>query len=189
MISTTKSFKHWTSDELSKMGSFVESESRELFSNMYSNIAVGFMCFRKKRSFFKDMGQILGRPSQLCKSKFQKLEENFYLNLLKVPSSVYELFVELRKYSSKSVMPSFLKNSELEVLMNAYLNLPSRDQDFDTRPIDKGTFANHFEEKKSIVYSKNELMFSLRTKIIYKLISGEITLCSKYKGTKGFKPK
>ena len=95
----------WNDKDIMSVKNYTLSNREVLLSNMYINIIVGFVKFRKPRTFFKDLGLLLDRPSYLCKSKFQKIERELVVNLLKVPQELYNLYLYIRK--SKIKNPSY----------------------------------------------------------------------------------
>ena len=97
----------WTPQEVGKIIAYARKNLQELVSNMIANIVTGFVRFRKPRWFFKTMAAIVGRPSTLCKSKFQNNEHEIYVKHLEVPEDYYLLFCRIRKNKSSQVTFDF----------------------------------------------------------------------------------
>ena len=108
----------WTPQEVRRIVSYAKANSRELVSNMLTNIVIGFVRFRKPRWFFKLMAKEVGRPSTLCKSKFQNDEKKIYVEHLKVPEAHYILFRRTRK--AKPARAKF----DVQKLSSAVLDYP-----------------------------------------------------------------
>lgn len=103
--------RKWLPEEFNQMKKYIISESQNLKSNMYINIVAGHKRFRKPRTFFIELGKIIGRSPSHCKSKFQKMENEIYLDYLKVKSEHFETFRWIRKIKSSKVDCDFKKMS------------------------------------------------------------------------------
>ena len=108
----------WESKDLEKLKQFIQTNSEDLISNMLVNIVVGYKRFRKPRNFFVKMGTYLTRESQLCKSKFQKLEHLIYTDFMKVPEEHYNLFRHIRKLKPAEVNYNFDRFGESQNTSN-----------------------------------------------------------------------
>lgn len=112
--------KKWSDTEIKQIQEYSKNNSDELLSNFYSNIVVGYMRFRKPKKFFVNLGILLQRTSSLCKSKFQKLEKEIYLEALQIQREEYELFCWVRstkktrvKYDFKEI-ETYLEKNKIE---------------------------------------------------------------------------
>ena len=94
--------RRWTDKEIENLKNYSIQKKDELLSNLYRNIIAGIIRFRKTPRFFKEMSLLVGRSSEQCKSKFQKLEEEIYLSALEIPEHHYRVFTWLRSRKSKN---------------------------------------------------------------------------------------
>ena len=117
----------WTKDELCKFKEYIISNSKQLISNLIINIVVGYMRFRKSRTFFINMGLLLNRKSKLCKSKFQKIERQIYTDFLKLPKEYYDIFCQLRKQKARKVCYDFYIFENKSVGSENHQNSSKRD--------------------------------------------------------------
>ena len=87
----------WTPADVDRLRRYSKSRSAHLTTSMYQNILAGDMKYPRQKGFFQDMAKILRRSVPKCKSKFQKLEEQVYLETLGVPATHYDCFVWTRR--------------------------------------------------------------------------------------------
>ena len=99
--------KKWSKEELNKIKNYSLLNQEDLVYNLYTNIVIGYMRFRKPRRFFVNLGQILKRSSSICKSKFQKLEKEIYTGTLRIPNHHYEVFCWIRNLTKERVNYKF----------------------------------------------------------------------------------
>ena len=88
--------QHWTRAQTQTLRQYVAQHRQQLRSKFYQNIAAGKIRFRKAKGFFIQMGARLGKSSEKCKSKFQKMETDIYQGLLGIPEPHYRLYCHLR---------------------------------------------------------------------------------------------
>ena len=93
----SSSRKRWSPRELDLLESYIKEKTDCLKNNIYQNILIGKLQYRKNPRFFIKMSQTIGRSPEQCKSKFQKYEEKIYLIHLGVPKKHYEVFLHLRE--------------------------------------------------------------------------------------------
>lgn len=85
----------WSAKNLLGLEHYVLSESQVLISNFYMNILVGYVRFPKPYGFFRKLSNRLGILPQRCASKYYKLEENLFTELLSVPRRHYVLYLNI----------------------------------------------------------------------------------------------
>ena len=102
-----KSSKTWTNEEIIKIENYTRMKSSLIISNVYINIILGYVKFRKPKDFFISLADIIGRSSKLCKSKFQKIEDDLFKNVLMFDTDTYKLFYHLKNKKPKRVYYDF----------------------------------------------------------------------------------
>ena len=88
--------KKWTKKEVGLLENYAISQAEHLVFKFYENIISGSMEYRKNKGFFRELSKIIGKSSAQCKSKFQKIEEQIYLDLLHIPEDHYDLYLYIR---------------------------------------------------------------------------------------------
>ena len=90
----------WKPFEEDLLKTFLQSQRHHLIINMYKNIAVGELRFRRETKLFQEMSKAVGRTSLQCKSKMQKFERHAYIEFLRLKPTHYDIFEWLRKKRS-----------------------------------------------------------------------------------------
>ena len=90
----------WKPYEEQLLRKFLLSHKDSLLMNMYKNIMLGELRFRRETKLFHEMSKSVGRTSLQCKSKMQKFERHAYVVFLEVKSSHYDVYEWLRKKRS-----------------------------------------------------------------------------------------
>jgi len=103
--------KYWTSEDLSRLKSFILSQKQVLTPIFYQNILAGSIKNRKPSGFFKKMKEYLNRSTEQCKSKFQKFEKEIYTKYLQIPRKDFQVFLWIQK--NKDVNKKISKYSEI----------------------------------------------------------------------------
>lgn len=114
MQNQSKRKQQWTQKQIQILKQYVIQQRSHLRSKFYQNIAAGTMRFRKTKGFFIQMGVRVGKSSEKCKSKFQKMESEIYLEHLDIPERHFELYKYLRagaKLTSNRICESALKKT------------------------------------------------------------------------------
>lgn len=91
----------WDDSELEELKNYIIMKKPFLRASMYRNIYAGKIKFRKPNGFFTEMGNILDRSAQSCKSKFQKFEKQIYTEYLGIPREHYNVLVWIRRLHKK----------------------------------------------------------------------------------------
>ena len=89
--------KRWSSNELNTMKDYVLLNKESLLDNFYKNIINKNKKYPKYSKFYTNLSKRIKRSSSQCKSKFQKMEREIYLDFLGVLESEFDLFVWTRK--------------------------------------------------------------------------------------------
>ena len=105
--------KKWTDKDIEIIKHYAKTNSEILRSNMIINIIAGFNRFRKPKTFFIRLGQILNKCSKLCKSKFQKLEEEIYKEELGTDDNYYDTYKWIRKLRKSQANYDFQKMNSI----------------------------------------------------------------------------
>ena len=150
---------YWSSQDVSKLKSFIISQKDILLPIFYQNILNGCIKLRKPSGFFKKMSQYVSRTTDQCKSKFQKFEKEIYTKYLKVPSKDFFVFVwiqknkdinqKVRNYWNKKSNESKESN---KIENNSQFDSPSQIKDISSRYSDANVFKSHqdhFENSSS----------------------------------------
>ena len=90
----------WKSFEEELLRDFLLKHKQNLTINMYQNILIGELRFRRETKLFHEMSKAVGRTSLQCKSKMQKFEKHAYTMFLGIDPNHYEIFEWLRKRRS-----------------------------------------------------------------------------------------
>ena len=90
----------WKKYEEELLRDFLVNHKKNLVINMYKNILIGELRFRRETKLFHEMSKAVGRTSLQCKSKMQKFERHAYTVFLGIKTSHYDVFEWLRKRRS-----------------------------------------------------------------------------------------
>ena len=90
----------WKTYEEELLRDFLIGHKDNLVINMYKNILIGELRFRRETKLFHEMSKAVGRTSLQCKSKMQKFERHAYTVFLGIKTSHYDVFEWLRKRRS-----------------------------------------------------------------------------------------
>jgi hypothetical protein len=93
--------QRWNEKELNELRKYILLKGDELKLAFYQNIIEGKIIYKKCSKFFIEMSKKIKRSSNQCKSKFQKMEREIYLEILQVPEEYYLLYQCQRKLNSK----------------------------------------------------------------------------------------
>lgn len=121
--------RKWTKAQTQILRQYVTNHKVHLRSKFYQNIAAGRIRYRKAKGFFVNMGVKVGKSFEKCKSKFQKMESEIYLELLDIPKQHLELYNYLRtrsKLLSTSVQQVRPRKKCLCVIGNANGSKPQK---------------------------------------------------------------
>lgn len=95
--------KKWTTKDIVILEKYVATNSLQLVSNFYKNILVGYIRFGKPYEFFTKLSQKLGKSKAQCKTKFYKMENELYVEVLTVAPLDFCLFVNIRRQNRKKI--------------------------------------------------------------------------------------
>ena len=87
----------WKTEESTRLDKFVLANRLEIKANFYKNLFCQNTTLRRRNTFFSDMGKFVGISPDLCKSKFQKLEEFYFLDVLLIPKEHYSIYLRQKK--------------------------------------------------------------------------------------------
>lgn len=104
----------WTPKQIECLKNYAQKNKAHIASKFYQNIIKGRMQFRKAKGFFIRLGQQLGKSPAKCKSKFQKIEREIYLEVLKIPASHYKIYSYIRKHC-KLTSDRFVQSGRCQV--------------------------------------------------------------------------
>lgn len=89
--------KRWTQSELNIIKEYVILHKEDLIDNFYQNIIISQKKYPKYPKFYTNLSKKLKRSSSQCKSKFQKMEKEIYLQYLGMNENEYNLFNWIRQ--------------------------------------------------------------------------------------------
>jgi hypothetical protein len=189
--------KPWTKLETANFEKYIKKKAFLLKANFYKNIYKGKMKFRRPPRFFIEMSNKIGRTASQCKSKFQKLEKEIYLEFLDLPLNHFLVYQSIRnnnqalsdikssefisKRMNKRNKQKIRKISSLKISQSRNPNIFDGDLDI----IKNGEIqsANEFEGQSnqneiplntSDTSKKINHLENIRSEIIHKINNGEI---------------
>ena len=119
--------KTWTNEEKEMMVNYIKKHKHHLKEVLYVNIIHNQMKYRKRTMFFQEMSKYVKRDAPKCKSKFQKIEQKLYVDVLKIPAHHFKYFVELRKHKMSKgrayIRDNGLRNTIMKELYSSNMTL------------------------------------------------------------------
>jgi hypothetical protein len=104
--------KRWSETELKIIKEYVISHKEDLITNFYQNIIISVKKYPKYPKFYTNLSKKLKRSSSQCKSKFQKMEKEIYLEYLGVSENEFELFNWIRQRKKQNRIQNNQKKQE-----------------------------------------------------------------------------
>lgn len=106
---------NWTPEEILLLEKYVATNSDQLIADLYKNILVGYIRFGKPNEFFNGLSKMVDRTKAQCKSKFNSMESQLYIKLLRVPCLDFCLLVNIRQQKINKKYPSNEPQSQKEI--------------------------------------------------------------------------
>lgn len=116
--------KKWDKKQTALIKEYAWEHRDHIRSRFYENIFAGRMQFRKVKGFFVKLAAKLGKSSEKCKSKFQKMEKTIYVETLRIPQSHYDTFQYLRR-GKELIADKIRPGTESPVCLCAHESQPS----------------------------------------------------------------
>lgn len=170
----------WSRHHIETIRQYILAHADHLKSKFYENIIAGAMKYRKAKGFFKNLGRLLGRSSIKCKSKFQKMEPEIYMNFLKVPKRHFDCYEYIRK-GFKLTSKTFLECGDASPKTNSESEPNSSSPKRKVFSLDKAFEAQRVRPLQNHIGFEN-----LRIEIILKFKAGELKFVKigKFEGAK-----